>query len=284
MDRYIGLDVHAASCTAAVVDARGKKLGSCVLETNGQALVEFFKTRPGTLHVCLEEGTQAAWLVEILSPHVAEVVVAHVSESRGQKSDEHDAFALAERLRAGTIATSAYKQVGSFATLRQLVKTHRMIVKDTVRVQNRIKALFRARGVCVAGKRVSQNVVRCSGSRGTNARPRLSSPTRLASPTFSNPPCAVQSSALSSTQAPSPFAHELSGLAVPQACASGDLSPQEKAREFLVFNLSSCVTASGEAHAGAPCVPLTARCRRIGIDPGSRAPDPRYDTRRRGSP
>jgi hypothetical protein len=70
-------------------------------------------------------------LVEILSPHVAKVVVVHVSESRGQKSDEHDSFSLAERLRAGTIAASVFKQVGSFATLRQLVKAHRMIVQDS---------------------------------------------------------------------------------------------------------------------------------------------------------
>jgi hypothetical protein len=35
MDEYLGLDVHAASCTAAVVGARGKSLGSYVMETNG---------------------------------------------------------------------------------------------------------------------------------------------------------------------------------------------------------------------------------------------------------
>jgi hypothetical protein len=38
MDKYFGLDVHATSCTAAVVDARGKRLGHHVLETNGQVL------------------------------------------------------------------------------------------------------------------------------------------------------------------------------------------------------------------------------------------------------
>ena len=54
MDRYIGLDVHATSCTAAVVDAQGKRLRSYVIETNGQALVEFLKTQRGMLHVCLE--------------------------------------------------------------------------------------------------------------------------------------------------------------------------------------------------------------------------------------
>lgn len=36
MERYIGLDVHSASCTAAVIDARGKRVGQPhVLETNG---------------------------------------------------------------------------------------------------------------------------------------------------------------------------------------------------------------------------------------------------------
>jgi hypothetical protein len=38
-DRYIGLDVHATSCTVAIVDARGKRLGHDVLETSGQVLV-----------------------------------------------------------------------------------------------------------------------------------------------------------------------------------------------------------------------------------------------------
>jgi transposase len=152
MDKYIGLDVHASSCTAATIDARGKHSSSRVLETNGKALVEFFKTQAGTLHVCLEEGTQAGWLVEILSPHVAEVVVVHVAQSRGPKSDERDAFQLAERLRTGSIETRVFKDVGEYSTLRQLVKAHRSIVRDTVRAQNRIKALFRARGISTAGK------------------------------------------------------------------------------------------------------------------------------------
>jgi hypothetical protein len=33
MDRYIGMDVHAASTTLAVIDARGKKLHSKIIET-----------------------------------------------------------------------------------------------------------------------------------------------------------------------------------------------------------------------------------------------------------
>ncbi len=35
MDRFIGLDVHASSCTFGVVGASGKRLRSQVVETNG---------------------------------------------------------------------------------------------------------------------------------------------------------------------------------------------------------------------------------------------------------
>ncbi|WP_437574633.1 IS110 family transposase [Sorangium sp. So ce887] len=154
MQRYIGLDVHAASTTFAVIGESGKRLGSHVVETNGQALVEQLKTIPGKRHVVFEEGTQSGWLYEILSPHAEEIVVAMVSESRGQKSDERDAFRLAEQLRTGAIKTRVFKEVGEYKTLGELGRTHSMIVQDVVRVQNRIKALLRSRGVAVAGKSV----------------------------------------------------------------------------------------------------------------------------------
>ncbi|XYI03665.1 IS110 family transposase [Sorangium sp. So ce1128] len=146
--------MHAASTTFAVIGESGKRLGSHVVETNGQALVEQLKTIPGTRHVALEEGTQSAWIYEILSPHAEEVLVAMIPESRGQKSDEGDAFRLAEQLRTGALKKHVFKEVGEYKTLRELARTHAMIVQDVVRVQNRIKALFRSRGVAVWGKSV----------------------------------------------------------------------------------------------------------------------------------
>ena len=98
MDRYIGIDVHSASCTAVVLSAKGKRLSSTVLETNGRSLVEYLRLIPGTRHLIIEEGTHAAWLYEILSPHVHEMVVMSVPKSKGQKNDKLDAFGLAEKL------------------------------------------------------------------------------------------------------------------------------------------------------------------------------------------
>jgi hypothetical protein len=38
MERYIGMDEHAASCTLAVISQSGKRLKDFQVETNGQAL------------------------------------------------------------------------------------------------------------------------------------------------------------------------------------------------------------------------------------------------------
>jgi hypothetical protein len=74
-------------------------------------------------------------------------VVAKIAESRGQKSDAHDAFGLAERLRTGELKTTVFKDVCEFATLRELNRLYTMVLSDVVRTKNRLKHLFRSRGV-----------------------------------------------------------------------------------------------------------------------------------------
>jgi hypothetical protein len=77
----------------AVVGCSGKRLQSQVIETNAQALINFLLTIPGNRHLCTEEGTHANWLYEMLSPHVQEMVVARVGESRGVVSENSNALA-----------------------------------------------------------------------------------------------------------------------------------------------------------------------------------------------
>ena len=87
----------------AVISQAGKRLKDFPVETNGQALVEAVRMIPGEKHLVFEEGLQSAWLYETLCPHVAEIVAAGITESRGQKSDKRDAYGLAEKLRSGTL-------------------------------------------------------------------------------------------------------------------------------------------------------------------------------------
>jgi transposase len=149
MDRYIGLDVHAASTTMAVVGPSGRRIGTQVLETNGRAIIAALKTVPGTKHLCFEEGTQAEWLAEVLKPYVDELVVTRGAANRGTKNDAVDAFELAEKLRTGQLKTRIYKDAGPARRLRELARLHTMLTGDVVRTKNRIKGLFRSRGVQV---------------------------------------------------------------------------------------------------------------------------------------
>jgi hypothetical protein len=151
MQRYIGLDVDAASRTLAVISKAGKRLRDFPVETNGEALVEAVRMIPGRKYLVFEEGLQSAWLYETLSPQVDEVVVARVTESRGQKNDRRDAYGMAEKLRAGTLDKQVFKAPRAFTRLRELSRMHMTFVADVVRAQSRIKSLYRSRGVLVAG-------------------------------------------------------------------------------------------------------------------------------------
>ena len=154
MHRYIGLDAHASSCTLVVLSAAGKKVKEMVVETHGQALVEAVRLVPGNRHLVLEEGTQSAWLYEILERHVDELVVVPVGSSKGQKSDRIDAYNLAEALRIGAIKRPIFKAPRQFALLRDLARGHQMLVWDVVRVPGRIKSVFRSRGLACPGQTV----------------------------------------------------------------------------------------------------------------------------------
>lgn len=154
MDRYVGLDAHASSCTVAVIGPSGRRIGSHVVETNAGALIEVMRAVPKQRHLCFEEGRLAEWLHEVLEPHVEELVVAGVEERRGQKNDKHDAFDLAELLRVGSIKRRVYKGRGAYKRLSSLAKAHAWVTQDTVRVKNRIKSAFQARGIACAGTSV----------------------------------------------------------------------------------------------------------------------------------
>src|SRR6266571_5296827 len=73
--KYIGLDVHQATVSAAVLDSNGKLVMECVLETKAATILQFIQGLRGSLHVTFEEGTCAAWLHDLLKPHVTEVLV-----------------------------------------------------------------------------------------------------------------------------------------------------------------------------------------------------------------
>ena len=63
-EKYVGLDVHQATISVAVLDSTGKLVMESILETKTATILEFFAGLRGTLSVTFEEGTWAAWLYD----------------------------------------------------------------------------------------------------------------------------------------------------------------------------------------------------------------------------
>jgi transposase len=158
MDRYIGIDAHSQSCTLAVIGPSGRRLKSQVLETNGKVLTEAIKSIAGRKHLCIEEGAQSDWLHEILAPHVDEIVVTMPPKRAGQKDDLRDAFARAEELRTGALETKVFKAPKQFSGLRNAVRAYGMVIQDVVRAKNRLKAVYRSRGILADGDVYDENM------------------------------------------------------------------------------------------------------------------------------
>jgi transposase len=158
--KYIGMDVHQATIVIAVLNEVGKCVMETIIETKTSTIVDFLRGLRGVLYVTLEEGTYAAWLHDVLSPHVEKVVVCDPRKNKllpsGHKSDKVDARKLAEWLRNGQLRP-VYHGSQSVRTLKELARAYYCLGQDTTRVMNRLKALFRGCGIACEGCRVYQS-------------------------------------------------------------------------------------------------------------------------------
>jgi len=155
--KFIGLDVHKTSISAAVLDGGGKLVMQAVFVTEAAAILGFIGGVKGSLHVTLEESTPAAWLHALLKPAVAEVLVCNPRRNAllksGNKSDRIDARKLAELLRAGLLSP-VYHDETPTQTLKELGRSYRSVTDDTTRVMRRLKALYRSQAIPTGGKKL----------------------------------------------------------------------------------------------------------------------------------
>lgn len=155
--KYIGIDVHTATVSVAVLDFSGKLIMESVLETKANTILQFIRGLSGDLQLTFEEGTWAAWLHDLLRPYVTKLVVGNPRKSAllkdGDKSDKIDARKLAELLRGGYLKP-VYHQDHGLRTLRELSRSYLTLSRDLIRVMNRIKALYRGWAIPCGGTQV----------------------------------------------------------------------------------------------------------------------------------
>jgi len=155
--KYIGLDVHQATISASVLDSTGKLVMESILETKAETILQFLRGLRGSLHVTFEEGTCAAWLHDLLKPHVTQVLVCDPRKNAllkvGNKNDRIDSQKLAELLRSNLLRSVFHENTG-LRTMKELARSYTTITKDLTRVMVRLKAIYRSWAIPCAGQQV----------------------------------------------------------------------------------------------------------------------------------
>src|SRR5204863_4003128 len=135
-EKYIGMDVHQATISVAERDVHSKLTMECVLETKAATILQTIQGLRGTLALTFEEGTSAAWLHDLLKPHVSRLVFCDPRKNAllkdGNKSDRVDARKLAELLRTNQVKPVYHGKHGTRA-LKELGRSYLTITKDMTR-------------------------------------------------------------------------------------------------------------------------------------------------------
>jgi transposase len=152
--KYVGMDVHKAITVIVVLNALGQFESRSQVKTKAENICDFFRGLSGKVEVVFEEGTHSAWLYKMLKPLVASVTVCDPRHNKliedGNKSDDEDAETLAQLLRMGALK-AVYKGDDQQQQLKELCRAYDNLVEDSTRVQNRLKAIYRGRGIDCSG-------------------------------------------------------------------------------------------------------------------------------------
>ena len=152
--KYVGMDVHKSITVIVVLNELGQFESRSQIRTKGENICDFFRGISGKVEVVFEEGTHSAWLYKLLKPLVASVTVCDPRHNKliedGNKSDDEDAAILAQLLRLGAVK-AVYKGDDQQQQLKERCRAYDNLVEDSTRIQNRLKALYRGRGIDCAG-------------------------------------------------------------------------------------------------------------------------------------
>lgn len=149
--------MHTATISVAVLDYDGKLIMESVIEAKGTTVIQFIQGLRGELFLTFEEGTWSAWLYDLLTRYVTNIVVCNPRRNallkEGSANDRIDARKLAELLRANLLRP-VYHGENGLRTLKELARGYLTIVQDLTRVMNRVKAIYRSWGIPCAGQSV----------------------------------------------------------------------------------------------------------------------------------
>ena len=143
---YTGIDLHRKTSFITTIDQEGKIVKKRNLYNEVAKILEYFSSLDADTQVVIESTANWYWLYDLLTEHGIEVVISNPVKTKAIasariKNDKLDSLMLAQLLRADLLATV---HVSSKRTreLKELLRHRSKLVRDTVRMKNRIHAIM----------------------------------------------------------------------------------------------------------------------------------------------
>lgn len=147
MIRYVGLDVHKQFIEACVIDHKGKVLSRHRVECLRERLLLFaVETLTRNDRVALEATTNTWAVVELLRPHVQQIVIGNPLKTKAIaeakiKTDKVDAEVLAQLLRCDYLP-QVWQPDEDTQTQRSLLTHRTALMSRRGRHKNRVQSLL----------------------------------------------------------------------------------------------------------------------------------------------
>jgi len=150
---YLGLDLHARTCTLGVMDTEGTYHGHEQFPTAESELIpRIVAVDADAKRLAVESSSLSRWAARTIAPYVNEVFVCDPRENRlvsrnPHKSDVADAFNLCRLLRLGELHAVYQAANDDRAIFKASAQRYIDLRKQQVALKQKIKSTFRRWGV-----------------------------------------------------------------------------------------------------------------------------------------
>jgi transposase len=156
---YIGLDIHKTIISYCIKTVECKRpVAEGKLVANREVVLDFFKTLAAPFIIAMEATMFTGWVYDLLKPLAEDIKVAHPEMLKAitvskKKNDRLDAEKICDLLRYKMLP-ECYMAPVEQRNLRRILRYRNMIVREAVRMKNKVAGLLMEVGVEYTKKRL----------------------------------------------------------------------------------------------------------------------------------
>lgn len=155
---YIGFDLHKKTISYCAKQLDGSIQDEGVIEATRSSVRDWAARRPNAWVGAMEATLFTGWIYDELKPHATQLKVAHPAMLKAigaskKKNDRVDAQKISDLLRCNLLP-ECYMSPSWIRELRRMLRYRNMIVREAVRMKNKISGLLMETGSLYNKKRL----------------------------------------------------------------------------------------------------------------------------------